>query len=168
MNKHENRRTVAGAFAATALLAGLIFGTPVANADPGVGADSNSGVSVGTGSPAAGPNPSDGKGSPSFDVPVSIPAVTAENPTKPKDLPAGATPAEKAEHEKAVKAYEQAKAEYDRQVSANSNAKGAEYARQQAQRAKAEGQAAQHRGDGGSVPSKPWCPNNADSCPGNR
>lgn len=161
MMKNEDRRIVAGAFAATALLAGLIFGTPVANADPGD-------TTLGTGSPAAAPSSGDGKGSPSYDTPVSIPSVTASNPEKPKDLPANATPAEKAEHEKAVKAYTVAKAEYDRQVSVNANAKGAEYARQQAQRAKAEGQATQHQGDGGSVPSKPWCPNNAASCPGNR
>lgn len=96
MMKNEDRRIVAGAFAATALLAGLIFGTPVANADPGD-------TTLGTGSPAAAPSSGDGKGSPSYDTPVSIPS-----------------------------------------------------------------QATQHQGDGGSVPSKPWCPNNAASCPGNR
>ncbi|TWS20761.1 hypothetical protein FK529_05380 [Tsukamurella asaccharolytica] len=157
----------AAMMAAGAALAAMIFATPTAAsyADPG---DGNSSTSVGTGSPAAAPSPGDGKGSPSYDVPVSIPSVTASNPEKPKDLPANATPAEKAEHEKAMKAYDAAKAEYDRQVSANANAKSAEYARQQAQRAKAAAEAAQHQGAGGAVPSKPWCPNNAASCPGNR
>lgn len=122
MSNNENRRVIAGAFAATALLAGLIFGTPVAQATPDTGSG-GAAIDSGSGPRTAGAEHEDGSGAPgpSFDTPVSIPSVGSA-PEKPgKDAT-----------EEELKAYEKALAEHERQVNARSQAEALEWARIQA------------------------------------
>lgn len=120
MSNNENRRVIAGAFAATALLAGLVFGTPVAQADP-AGTGGGASIDSGSGPRDVGAKIDDGSGTPgpSYDTPISIPSVGS----KPEKPGPGATPAEVQAYDKAVKAYEQRV--WDRKV-----AEGAERARQ--------------------------------------
>ena len=120
MSNNENRRVIAGAFAATALLAGLIFGTPVAQAAPDTGSGGAQ-IETGSGPRTAGAEHEDGSGvpGPSFDTPVSIPSAGSA-PKKPgKDAT-----------EEELKAYEKAVAAYEQRVHDQSQAEALERARQ--------------------------------------